>query len=80
MEPNIIAFKSNMNKINIINGIKGEFLGSLKEENDLGINSFIIIFKKIKFKSFGNIIPDNNNNKIFYLILTRKTAYFLYKK
>ena len=79
MEPNIIAFKSNMNKINIINGIKGEFLGSLKEENDLGINSFIIIFKKIKFKSLGNIIPDNNNN-IFYLILTRNTAYFLYKK
>ena len=78
MEPNIIAFKSNMNKINIINGIKGEFLGSLKEVNDFGINSFIRIFKKIKFKSFGNIIPDNI--KIFYFILTKKTAYFLYKK
>ena len=72
IEPNIIAYKKNLNQINFVNIVKGENLGNFSE-----LNNNILVFKKIKVNSIENY--ENNNGKIFYFVLTNNSSFIIYK-
>jgi len=73
IEPNVIAYKKNLNQINFINIVKGENLGNFSVEYNN-----ILALKKIKVNSIENFENDNNG-KIFYFILTNNSSFIIYK-
>ena len=73
IEPNVIAYKKNLNQINFINIVKGENLGNFSVEYNN-----ILVLKKIKVNSIENFENDNNG-KIFYFILTNNSSFIIYK-
>ena len=73
IEPNIIAYKKNLNQINFLNIVKGENIGNFSEENNN-----ILVFKKIKVNSIEND-ENNHNGEIFYFILTNNSSFIIYK-
>ena len=73
IEPNIIVYKNNSSQINFLNVIKGEILGKFIE----GDNIIIKDFRKIKYYFIEN--SENDNNKMYYFILTKKNCFIIYK-
>ena len=75
IEPNIIIYMNKMSQLYFLNVIKGEILGSFMEGNRIKIN----YLKKIKVESLGDYPYKNNNNELFYLIITNNSTFILYK-
>ena len=73
IEPNIIVYKNKMSQLNILNVVKGEILGSFIEGSKINIK----YMKKIKVDSLGD--SPYNNNYLFFLIITDKSIFILYK-
>ena len=73
IEPNVIAYKKNLNQINFVNIVKGENLGNFSE-----LNNNILVFKKIKVNSIENY-ENSNISKKFYFILTNNSSFIIYK-
>ena len=69
IQPNIIAYKTDLYNINFVDIKKGDILGSfgIKKNN-------ILSFKNIK-KYYITKDKEDNNNKIYYFILAGKSSY-----